>query len=298
MQRGPPLVLLAAIAGVASAEAALPPGGGPSLRSLVPPLRTRPLVLRAGGGGSGGGAVVVVAQRLRELRAWYAGLPTSFRLRANFVAGVIVGLALAMFFGSLEIFSTVDDVPGVAFRDHWSIPARVVSVSDGDTLRALHMPPLARVRRSLRPQAGRPKLSETTLMIRLAAVDTPEIGKFGKSSQAFAEEARDFARGKVLGRLVQVRLLSRDQYGRAVASIRFWTPWFPFRRDLGTELVKEGLAVVYRQAGAQYDSPDGVATWDRLEEVARARGKGMWAAGRAVELPSAYKAKMRSARSA
>lgn len=210
---------------------------------------------------------------------------------------------------SLEIFQTVDDIPGGYFRAHRSVHGRVVSVTDGDTMRVLHTPPLSGVRRAItssltqpaegsgRKRARAPKLSETTLQVRLAAVDTPEVGKFGKPSQAFAEEAREFAQQRVMGRTVDVRLLSRDQYGRAVASVRYPVlPPLPFPKlDLSEALVDAGLGVVYRQGGAQYDSPEGVAKWDRLEARAKARQRGLWA-GKKVELPSAYKARMRAAK--
>ena len=82
--------------------------------------------------------------------------------------------------------------------------------------------------------------------------------------------ARD---GRVRGEKVRVQLLSRDRYGRAVAAVSYGGGLRP--RDLSEDLLAEGLAVVYRGAGAQYDGP--IARWDRLEADAKRRSRGIWA---------------------
>ncbi|KAJ1627521.1 hypothetical protein T492DRAFT_1024237 [Pavlovales sp. CCMP2436] len=145
-------------------------------------------------------------------------------------------------------------------------------------------------------QKKAPRLSDSTLPIRLAAVDTPEVAKFGKPAQPFADEAKAYVSKRLLGKSIRVKLLSRDQYGRAVASIKYRQGLVPVRRDLGEDLLADGLAVVYRQRGAQYDSPQGVEKWNKLEAHAKSRGKGLWG-GRSerMELPSEYKARMRTA---
>lgn len=52
---------------------------------------------------------------------------------------------------------------------------------------------------------------------------------------------------------VRIKLLSRDQYARAVCSVSYPGLFWPLRKDLSEELLKEGLAVMYRLKGAQYD---------------------------------------------
>ena len=61
---------------------------------------------------------------------------------------------------------------------------------------------------------------------------------------------------------------------------------------LAEELLADGLAYVYRGAGAEYDGP--IERWDRIEAMAKARGRGVWAAGAAAaETPAEYKRKLR-----
>jgi micrococcal nuclease len=136
-------------------------------------------------------------------------------------------------------------------------------------------------------------LSENTISIRIAAVDTPEIGKFGKVDQAYSQEAKDFASSSLLGKKVGIKLLAKDRYGRALGLVKYKDnkilPGFmSSRKDISEELLEKGLAAVYRQGGAQYDGP--VARWNDIESRAQKRKKGMWK-GAKVELPSEYKKK-------
>lgn len=73
-----------------------------------------------------------------------------------------------------------------------------------------------------------------------------------------------------------------------MATIRYG-PFF-FQKDLGDELLKEGLAVMYTQKGAEYDGR--YEQMKRLEMQARFQKKGIWSKGD-HELPSQYKARQR-----
>ena len=58
--------------------------------------------------------------------------------------------------------------------------------------------------------------------------------------------------------------------------------------DISEQLLLNGLGVVYRQGGAQYDG--GISRWEELENVAVKNKKGIWVNGRAAaDLPSDYK---------
>lgn len=259
-----------------------------------------------------GGGPLDALERLRErvLRPLFAEVSSRFqrlqpatRTAVVFALGVAAGALIAASADSFEIFQTVDDVPGAYFRRQRAIPCVVVTVADGDTMRVLHTPPLSAPRRALsqrlRLSAGlKPlKLSETTMQVRLAAVDAPEVAKFGQAAQPFADEAKRYAKTRLLGRRVYVKLLSRDQYGRAVGSVKYRQGLSPVPRDLSEDLLADGLAVVYRQGGAQYDSAEGVDKWNRIEARAKARRRGLWAGaadGAAHELPSEYKRRMRA----
>lgn len=138
-------------------------------------------------------------------------------------------------------------------------------------------------------------LQDNTIVVRIAAVDTPETAKFGKEGQAYAEEAKQFAIDKILGKRVSVKLLSRDQYGRVVGLISFKERGFfgiLSTKDLSEELLKNGLAVVYRQGGAQYDGS--IERWNALETAAQKKRIGIWKDGKdRVDLPSDFKKKKR-----
>ena len=86
---------------------------------------------------------------------------------------------------------------------------------------------------------------------------------------------------------MRVKLLSRDQYQRAVCTVTYRKGLR--RKNLSEELLSRGYATVYRQGGAQYDSDRGVTRWDKLEAKAKSQGKGIWAAGSAAVDPAAYK---------
>lgn len=245
----------------------------------------------------------VLKPLLEKFSSTYNRMQPRARIIVVFAFGIVAGVLIGASADSFEIYPTVDDIPGRYFRQQREIPCMVVSVTDGDTVRVMHTPIFSAPRRALdqriRMSAGKKaaKLSETTMQVRLAAVDTPEVAKFGKTAQPFAEEAKAYVKKRVLGHRVYVKLLSRDQYGRAVASIKYKQGFLPISRDLAEDLLSDGLAVVYRQGGAQYDSSEGVEKWNRIEASAKARGRGMWASGsggKVLELPSDYKRRMRA----
>lgn len=216
---------------------------------------------------------------------------------AAFIVGVAVGGA-----GGREVelaltqFSTVDDIPIQLFREHKTLTARVVKVSDGDTFRVVHTPLLGRPKKVSKLEGGSAKLSESTLQIRIAAIDCPEVAKGGRPGQPLGQEAADFARGRLEGRTVRVKLLARDQYKRAVATVSYQDGPLPFsRHDVGQELLERGLARVYRQSGAEYDGP--VESWDKIEQRAKRAGAGMWASPEQAEAndPARFKRGARAA---
>lgn len=135
-------------------------------------------------------------------------------------------------------------------------------------------------------------LKDHTLAVRIYAVDTPETAKFGNSGQPYGEEATKFVEDRLLKKKVSVKLLSKDRYGRALGVVTYQEDGLLFMKgrkaDISEELVKKGLAVIYRQGGAQYDG--NIARWDKLEETARRQKVGIWSQdATATELPSDYK---------
>src|SRR5262249_28402496 len=94
------------------------------------------------------------------------------------------------------------------------IPARVIGVFNGDTIRVL-------------------KGSNQQLRIRLAWIDAPEKG------QAFSSKAKVVLSDLVFGREVELHVHGTDSYGRLVCLV------FLDGTDAGLELLKAGLAWAY-----------------------------------------------------
>jgi endonuclease YncB( thermonuclease family) len=129
--------------------------------------------------------------------------------------------------------------------------ARVVGVTDGDTLTVLHASHSERVR--------------------LVGVDAPE------KRQAYGERAKRFTADLAFDRTVTVRTTGRDRNGRLLGEVVL-----PDGRSLNQELVRAGYAWWFRKY-----SRDGRLA--RLEEEARASRRGLWA-DQAPQAPWDYRA--------
>lgn len=98
------------------------------------------------------------------------------------------------------------------------IDAFVVKVTDGDTYRVRH------ITKGHASPVFEGKLSENTIVVRIAAVDTPETAKFGQQGQKLGSVATEFVKNKLLQKKVRVKLLSKDQYGRVVGLVKYNEP--------------------------------------------------------------------------
>jgi len=116
---------------------------------------------------------------------------------------------------------------------------RVVSVADGDTLRAVDD-------------------SKAEHRIRLAGIDAPERG------QPFGNVARERLAELTLRKVVRVNVHSHDQYGRLVADIE------AAGQGVNKRMVADGMAWHY----ARYSKDAGLAA---AEREARAARRGLWA---------------------
>lgn len=115
---------------------------------------------------------------------------------------------------------------------------KVVSITDGDTLRVLY-------------QGGQ-------LKVRLAEIDTPE------RRQPYGSKARQELATLCFQRDVQVVQQTRDRYGRIVARV------YCDGVDANAEMVRRGAAWVYRKYAKD-------KSLYRLEQEAREAGRGLWA---------------------
>ena len=197
-----------------------------------------------------------------------------------FAAGVIFSLILQIP-TVLSPYSTVDSIPSSYFSEKKVVSGTVVKVIDGDTFRLRHTPFFFSSNKFI---GG---LKDNTIIVRIAAVDTPEIAKYGKPGQKYGKEAADFTKRAILGKSVSLKLLSKDKYNRALGIVKYKDGFV--EKDLSAELLSHGLAVVYRQSGAQYDG--GIDRWNVLEANAKASKLGIWSEKNVI-LPSEFKKKI------
>jgi micrococcal nuclease len=67
---------------------------------------------------------------------------------------------------------------------------------------------------------------------------------------------------------------------------------WPFRKNASEEILKAGLANVYRQAGAVYGGR--LDVFDKIEAQAKKKKRGIWSQGKKLETASEYKARQRT----
>jgi endonuclease YncB( thermonuclease family) len=180
----------------------------------------------------------------------------------------------------LPQFQTVNDVPDDYFTNQKYIYAFVERIIDGDTMRVRHVPGFALQRQVPEPLQTR-GIANATLSVRVYGVDTPEIGKNKRqTSQAFAEEAKQFTTDLVYHKMVKITFLKKDQYNRAVACIEtvpsLLTTFIPGagNKDLSIELAREGLAELYTGGGAVYYNRK--AELEAAIQDAQRLKKGQW----------------------
>lgn len=131
-----------------------------------------------------------------------------------------------------------------------SFEARVVRVSDGDSLRVL--------------------LNNQEVPLRLEGIDAPERG------QPWSRNSRQALASLVAGRDVHVTIARRDRYGRSIATIRVRGE--AGLRSVNLEMVASGSAWVYR---AYSRDPVKLAA----EAEARRTGRGLWSLPESQRLP-------------
>lgn len=122
----------------------------------------------------------------------------------------------------------------------FSWPAKVVSITDGDTITVLH--------------------NDQKKDIRLYGIDCPEKG------QSHGEQAKILTSALVAGRNVEVEQKDTDQYKRIVGLVKV------DGQSLSELIVQNGYAWVY----TKYCKEKFCSDWVKSEGVARQQKKGMW----------------------
>lgn len=113
------------------------------------------------------------------------------------------------------------------------------------------------------------------------------MGHFGGDTQPFAREAKEWLSNKILNKQVIVTLHRLDQYNRVIGSVKYWPDgmfgrllsfvaypfhWAPY--SLSLEMVRAGYAVVYENAGAEYNGLKKALL--EAEKKAKRERLGMW----------------------
>lgn len=123
-------------------------------------------------------------------------------------------------------------------------------------------------------------------------LSAPELQKRKSDppSQPFAQEATDFTASLVQDQKVRIKLLRKDQYGRAVAKVqspkRSFLPPFK-RKDVSMELIERGLATLYTGGGAEYDDKKEVL--QKKQHIAQKKKRGVWSQGKNYLSPAEFK---------
>lgn len=140
-------------------------------------------------------------------------------------------------------------------RDRYhGVTTRVVNVVDGDTF-----------------DLAIPDRRQPTTRVRLWGVDTPEIAHGDKQSMHFGDEAAAFARERLLGNDVVIRLSptdTRDKYERLLAYVHLPADDAMFN----VMLLEEGLAYADWRFRHPFQEQ-----FERAESAARAKRIGLWA---------------------
>ncbi|KAI0443639.1 hypothetical protein F4803DRAFT_514262 [Xylaria telfairii] len=213
----------------------------------------------------------------------------------NWIPTVLVTTTVV---ASLQIYrSYLRRIPGAvyvqpSFFRRRSVFGRVTSVGDGDNFHLFHTPGgrLAGWGWLRSVPVKRAELKNRTIPIRLAGIDAPEGAHFGRPAQPFATDALAWLSNYILGKKVRAKVYRRDQYDRIVATV--YVRRFLFRRDVGLEMLKSGLATTYEaKTGAEFGGLE--EKYKAAEAEAKAQKRGIWG-GKPdhFESPREYKTRM------
>ncbi|MEO1751978.1 thermonuclease family protein [Thiofaba sp. EF100] len=161
----------------------------------------------------------------------------------------LTGLLRASLAGALLLCAIPSLAAPLCPADHIDEQVRVASMPDGDTLR------LSDGRR-----------------VRLIGINTPEVAHDGRPAEPLAEEAHALLQRLVReadGRLgLRLGEEPRDHYGRLLAHV-----YLPDGESIEARLLAEGLATRVAIPPNLWDQ----ACLARVENTARAAGRGLWA---------------------
>ena len=144
--------------------------------------------------------------------------------------------------------------------------ARVIGVSDGDTVKVLDA-------------------QQETHTIRLLGIDAPE------KAQPFGARAKQSLSDLAYGQTLTIEWYKRDRYGRIVGKLLDGRG-----EDLNLAQVRRGMAWHYKEYRKEQPAKDRDIYAD-AEQAARHQGRGLWADAQA-EAPWEYRRQKRATRNA
>ena len=154
-------------------------------------------------------------------------------------AGALIALALLLITGLPRVRDTRRDTGRQsAAETRTLVQGRVVAIADGDSLE---------IRTDDQPRVG----------VRLFGIDAPE------GRQASGRQARDALKQEIQGRLIEIRVVETDQYGRLVGDLYCDGIW------INEIQVARGWAWHY----TRYSDHPALA---RAEREARDTRRGLW----------------------
>lgn len=230
---------------------------------------------------------------------WSSTFTDPRTLGPSLVLTVSVVAILRLYKSYLRRIPSVSHIKPNYFRRR-SLFGQVTSVGDADNFRLFHTPggriagwgwlpwkkvPTTReglanktvscVRRMPRPDSPTPFNCSCPpqIHIRIAGVDAPELAHWGREAQPYSQEALDWLTKYILNRRVRAYIYRRDQYDRVVAQVYVRNGLF--RRDVGLEMLRNGLASVYEaKTGSEFGNFE--QRYREAEERAKEKKIGMW----------------------
>lgn len=216
-------------------------------------------------------------EEIKEYEVWAKGVWKEWKEKDSNLAILLFGCSLLSLGAGYRLgrrvrpfwqpLTNLQDLSSADIGTNQWWRGKVVSVSDGDTIRFVHRPTwMSSVDYTDK---------NNRLNIRLCTIDTPETAKFGNPGQKFGEEAKQTLKELCENKIVDITVLQMDQYGRAVAEVR--RPSFvPFLHTyLDEAMLKKGMAEVYQGSGAVYGRL-GKEKYLAIMEKAKKKKIGIW----------------------
>jgi micrococcal nuclease len=125
--------------------------------------------------------------------------------------------------------------------------------------------------------------NDATIKVRLVGIDAPETSKNKRDpGQPYSQQAKKYLTSLVLNKVVDIKGYGLDQYNRVLGAVSLGG------KDINLEMIKEGLAEVYRgKPPKEFKSEP----YFEVEKEAKGSSKGMWSLGNKYISPREWRKK-------